>query len=240
MSKTIVDTREDKYLEYIELCKELGYPTTEMYLSRKIMVDGNILVDKAGRAHSWTRNAFNIMLSQFASKDIDDVTYGAGLVSLKRTEDTVFYLNSTVNTYTYSSAAGNTDYGIVVGSNNTGFAFDDNKMWVLIAHGESSGQLSYSTTNSSSAFTDGNTKFTTTLTRYLNNNSGGDVTINEIGLVAGLHWYSSGGQSYPPTYATESLRRLVLVCRDVLSEPDVLPDAMQYLVTYTMTLTYPE
>lgn len=232
---------EENYLEYLALCKELGYPTMEMHLNRKMILGNEVVVERDGRAHSWTRNAFNIILSQLGSKNIDDVTYGEGLISIKRTDDTIYSGAYAASIYSYNSVAGNSYYGIQVGSDDTGNAFDDHRMWTLITHGESAGKLSYWATNSSSAFTDGNTKFVTTITRYLNNNSGGDVTVNEIGLVAGL--IRDGSYNTPdygwPALTYLSYWRHALVCRDALAEPDILPHAMQYLVTYTMTLTYP-
>ena len=65
------------------------------------------------------------------------------------------------------------------------------------------------------------------LARYFNNNSGGDVSVNEVAL--SLRGYKPGS-TVPYNYMT---------ARDKLITTVVVPDTGQLKVTYTVQLTYP-
>ena len=60
--------------------------------------------------------------------------------------------------------------------------------------------------------------------RYFNNNSGGNVNVNEVGIVAYLQ-----GQ-YNQNY---------MMSRDKLAATITVPNTGQLRVTYTIQLTYP-
>jgi hypothetical protein len=222
---------QELYEDYFKACTELGYPTVETYLTRKIIApDGSILKSVTDRAHSWCRCAFNILLSNLGSVNIDDTSFGAGYLSIREPDGDIFYHNRTVTTYSYSAPAGDTSYGIVVGTSNAGYSFDDYKLWNQISHGISSGSLCYWDTVRTSSFIDSNSKYRSIISRYFNNNSGGDVTVNEVGLVAAIY-YSSGSSYYSSVRA--------LMSRDVLETSDVLQNAFKYYVEYTMITSYP-
>jgi hypothetical protein len=63
------------------------------------------------------------------------------------------------------------------------------------------------------------------LIRYFNNNSGGNVDINEASIYAAIYVNDPGNY--------------VAVCRDKLASTVTVHDTGQLKVTYTIQLTYP-
>ena len=94
---------------------------------------------------------------------------------------------------------GNTYFGILFGSGTTAPTLDDYKLESLIPHGTGSGQLYYHATQLS--YEKDTDRARVIVWRTADNNSGGDITISELGLV--MIWYPS-----PAEYA--------LILRDVL------------------------
>lgn len=103
-----------------------------------------------------------------------------------------------------NSAAADETFGIQLGTGATAVDRDDNALDTLIADGSGSGQLDYlaTTFSASVAITDG---FRFTISRQVNNNSGGAIAVEEIGLAL-LHRISG-----PAT-------ALFLCLRDLVSE----------------------
>lgn len=73
----------------------------------------------------------------------------------------------------------------------------------------------------------GTKTLTDTLVRFMNNNSGGDITVREVGLIAKLQTYTAYSMS------------LFLLSRDVLSPEVVVPNAGQIRLQYQVSLVYP-
>lgn len=73
--------------------------------------------------------------------------------------------------------------GLIVGTGSTPPTVTDWDLESLISHGSSAGQLDYGPTQSTLNIDTGNNKAVWTWERVFNNNSGGDITINEVGLV---------------------------------------------------------
>lgn len=82
-----------------------------------------------------------------------------------------------------TSAIGNTNLGIVAGTGTNAVAVTDYALQTLIAHGTSAGQLEYGA-QSIGTFTVSGSDAYTSHTRTLINNSGGAITIKEIGFYA--------------------------------------------------------
>jgi len=70
------------------------------------------------------------------------------------------------------------------------------------------------------------TTLTNTLIRYFNNNSGGNVSVNEVALVCKYFLYGAG-------------LMIMLLSRDKLGATVTVPDTGQLKVTYTIELAYP-
>lgn len=80
------------------------------------------------------------------------------------------------------AGAGVTTYGIVVGSGSSAVTVSDYQLGTLIAHGTGAGQLTYGAVELPANFTISGSDAYFRFSRTLTNGSGGNVTINEIGL----------------------------------------------------------
>lgn len=100
------------------------------------------------------------------------------------------------------------DCGIVLGSGTTPPTPDDFKLENQIPHGDETGKLHYMNNDCSEVQVSGN-EITFEITRDFINNSGGDITIGEMGLILDID-YKKGG-----TYYTAH----VLMIRDVFDTP---------------------
>lgn len=109
--------------------------------------------------------------------------------------------------------------GIVVGSGSTAPAPGDVNLQTTITNGVGAGQLSYSIQTSTQGTTISGSNTSFILQRLMTNGSGGNVTVNEIGLI-----FSAGGQSF-------------LIYRDVLGSSDVIPNGSTYRVNITFQIT---
>jgi hypothetical protein len=136
-----------------------------------------------GRSHSVVRN-YNNMQLQLAT--ITDGTYGTTYADgssccWKPANSALCTAQKPVNSYgNITAAAGDTTYGILVGTSDTAESFENYKIGTLITHGATSGKLSYSTTTSTTTWTSGTKTFANAIQRVFTNNSGGTITINEI------------------------------------------------------------
>lgn len=186
---------------------------------------GNLLSSHKQPGHSWTRNYYNWIFSQMSGIPYADGVFGAGNLNHKDTGGTirtsaVNAMYSTTVTYWRGVAADDT-YGIQVGIGTNAEDFEDYKLQTKIANGVGAGQLSYvlqEVATKAWAAPD----FTTTHARYFNNNSGGAITVNEVGFAPKIV------ANYP-----------TIITREKLGAGVAVPDTGQLKVTYTITLTYP-
>jgi len=111
--------------------------------------------------------------------------------------------------------AGNDSYGILVGTGTTEVSMNDYALANKIPHGTGSGQLSYGETSSYNELND--PQWDIGLQRSFDNNSGADITINEIGMVMKI---SDGSSTY-----------YVMIARDVISATTV-PNGGRVTVKY--------
>jgi hypothetical protein len=96
-----------------------------------------------------------------------------------------------------------------------------------IANGVGAGQLSYIEQDPHViSYNPGTRVLTNTMVRYFNNNSGGDVNVNEVALVLNQ---PQGGQVYGKWMQS----------RDKLAATVTVPNTGQLKVTYTVQLAYP-
>lgn len=109
--------------------------------------------------------------------------------------------------------------GIVVGSGSTAPAPANANLQTTITNGLGAGQLSYSVQASTQGCTISGSNTSFILQRLMTNGSGGNVTVNEIGLL-----FQFFGSSY-------------LIYRDVLGSSDVIPNGSTYRVDITFQIT---
>jgi hypothetical protein len=128
----------------------------------------------------------------------------------------------------FRGSSGDDTFGIEIGSGSTSENFNDYALATKITNGSSAGQLAFATSNVPViAYVAGTKTFTVAHVRYFNNNSGGDVTVNETGLVSS------------PYQTDISNIGATMWSRDVLGAPVVVPTTGQLKVTYTLSLAYP-
>jgi len=238
----MLDPKEErKYKRLRKLAQELHIPIPEAFWELEVRdKDGKVIQRLRQRSHSWTRNAYNLMFAQLAGKDLDDSSFGAGYLSLKNTGNYVMYGDAPTiasgsgayswdgTSYGYRSPAGNDTHGILVGSGTNPESFEDYTLQSKIANGTGTGELSYVESDPHAiTWTAGTLTMKNELTRYFNNNSGGDVDVNEVALVA--FGYSVGKTAYTQ----------YVMSRDKLASTVTVPDTGQLKVTYTIQLTYP-
>jgi hypothetical protein len=118
-----------------------------------------------------------------------------------------------ISTAALNAPAGNASYGIVVGTSDTPVTRDDYKLGNQIAHGNSTGQLTYGAVSIDAPVTYG-TGYLIRVTRVFTNNSGADITVKEIGV------YSYNNYNY------------FCIIRDVLTTPVTIPNGYSWTVRY--------
>jgi len=236
----VPDYREKYYRMMENAFGHLHVPMPQLFIETQIWDGrGNCIHHKQQRGHSWVRNAYNIALCTFASKDADDATtHGGGYLNVKDTGGTVRNTNSIpiMNDSHVSSAddagggylaiADDDTYGILVGDDNTAVSFEDYVLLSKIASGEGAGELSYTAMQThDESYVAGTKTFTISHARYFNNNESGEgaVSVEEAALVV-------------EAYAAADTR-LLLVSRDLTGSLSV-PYTGQLKVTYAISLVY--
>jgi len=234
----LIGAEEREYQQLRSLAQKLHIPIPEAFWELEVRdKDGRIIQRHRQRSHSWVRNAYNLLLSEMASKDANDSTFGAGLLSIKDTGGITRYGSDgacvcrglgygfEASSYAYRCPAGDNSHGIQVGSGTNAESFEDYVLQTLIANGSGAGQLAYALSElPTKSYNAGTKVFTITWVRYMNNNSGGSVSVNEVGLT---------------TYGSVSGQYKFLMSRDKLASTVTIPNTGQLKVTYTIQLTYP-
>jgi len=194
--------------------------------------EGNLTLDYSMPSRSWVRNAYNRLASQMLELDGATVTgsataYEAGSLKIKQQNATVYtYGEWLTGAQTYTTAAiSNDTYGIIVGTGNTAESFEHYALAAKVANGTSAGQISYQAQDAPvGAYNSDTKKWTATITRIFNNNSGGSISVAEVGYVCQLYYAAA---------------KDMLVCRDLLAEAVAVANGAQLTVTYTIEMTYP-
>lgn len=182
------------------------------------------------RSRSWVRNAYNHMAHQFldapySQTDGGSATYRAGSLraAILGGNDGVNVAYPAANGK-FSAGVNNSAKGIVVGTGTAAESLNNHSMGAIVNSGSAAGQLSYqASTVGGFAYDSVNRKWTATLTRIFNNNSGAPIVVKEIGLVSSDGLY------------------MFLFSRDLLAEVDwkTVHNGGQLTVTYTIEMTFP-
>ncbi len=231
-----------------------GMPALEIGWEKR-NAEGTLIARHSEPGHSWTRNGWNAWVKlvghagsyyswpgsgvggELNGKDMwYDTCYGDIYMTIeKRGEgdgggwsygDFVGYGFNNIN-----YAVGSEDwYGIVVGSGTAPWSKDGHKLSAIIRHGSGSGQLSHGAMPvSSKSYSAAKKRWTITHGRTFTNNSGADITVNEVGLCwAG--WYQ----------AMISVYRCFLMARDVLDVPCLVGAETSVTVYYRIIMDYSE
>jgi len=148
-----------------------------------------------------------------------------GWVTTDRNGNTVnFYFKNAADNYLYNAEvlapADDDNYGILVGSGTTAFSVNDYDLASPISNGTGSGQLSYGEMSVVASGDDYKQ-----WQRSFDNNSGADITVNEIGMAAKVTREEAGSQ----------VVYYVLLARDVISATTV-PNGGRITVKYTFRI----
>jgi hypothetical protein len=232
-------THESQYEELKKLARELHIPVAEAFWQLEVKDrNGRMIRTYNQRSHSWVRNAYNLLLCQAAaipsnsslglaivdtggSTHSDSGTQPASGWSSNGASNMRIYVGSN---YGFYAPAGVDSMGIVVGTGSGAENFNDHSLGARVSSGNGAGQLAYSAMDAPSISTVGTSKQVVWI-RYFNNNSGGDITVNEAGI------YTKGTVDGSTVY--------YMMCRDLLTGGVDIPDTGQLKVTYTVQLTYP-
>lgn len=123
----------------------------------------------------------------------------------------------------WSGLVGSNLLGIVVGTSATAVAPDDYALKAIIAHGTGAGQLLHNVQTQEAVQVVGAVS-SVRATRTFTNNSGGTITVREIGWYWGQH---------------DSVNSYQYFCgvRDVLGTPKEVADGLTLTVRYTFSVT---
>ncbi|MBA7694492.1 hypothetical protein ES703_103103 [subsurface metagenome] len=226
---------EQKYRRLRKLAQQLHIPIPEAFWTLEVFdKDGKLLQRHHQRSHSWVRNAYNHLASQLFAKNADDNAFGAGKLNIKKGDASLKYGEYPI-AFSYSlscddaprgylGSAAMDIIGIVAGTGTVAESFEDYKLQTKIDNGTTPGELAY-VASEATAIGYADTTLTATLIRYFNNNSGGAIGVNEIGIIAN-GYVANGSNQW-------------LQVRDKLATTVTVPDTGQLKVTYTIQLTYP-
>ncbi|GAI88778.1 unnamed protein product, partial [marine sediment metagenome] len=133
-------------------------------------------------------------------------------------------VGSTSKYYDYNTMYAGEQIGIQVGTGTTAPTPSDDAMEARIAHGESAGEFEYGGCEfRNMTISDPNGEFT--IRRYFTNNSGGSITVNEVGI-------------YSPAGTSESFAsRIFLIARDKVDPGVAVADTEILRATYVPQIT---
>ena len=114
-------------------------------------------------------------------------------------------------------------YGIVVGTGTAAESINDYALATQVAHGNGAGQLEHLASIIDAVVVSAPSA-SFKVRRTFNNNSGGAIVVNEIGM------YVQTRESIPTT-------RYYCVIRDLLAAGDSIPNGGAYQVAYTIQIT---
>lgn len=228
----------DKMETLIKLGRELGIPIPIAYVGYRVTdKKGRILSNQYGPGHSWTRNYYNFIFGSGSDGHGDGgSTFGAGLMSGKNTGGSILagtgYAvtrgNFTQLGYGINNNTTTNDYGIVVGTNDTAFDFNQYALAAIIATGNAAGQLAYQAQLASAlAYTAGTKTWKTTHSRLFNNNSGALITVKE----SALYWKC---QMFTSNFGS------LMFERNVPETPVDVAIGAQLTVTYEISMVFPD
>lgn len=192
--------------------------------------DGNVVSEKTIKANSWVRNYYNNLASCLLP-GLPGGVYGAGTLAIKDTSgttktSTTHYTNYTNTSSSRNGSAGNDGYGISIGTGGNAESFEDYVLQTPIADGTGAGQMSYAAgTIGSPSYNAETKKWTQTITRAINNNTAGSISVTEVVLYWGMN--------------VNNQACVACVDRSLLPAAVDVPAANKLTVTYTTEMTFP-
>ena len=172
--------------------------------------NGKLVDKKEGKGDSVLDNWINLMRML---RDPESWSYQWGFFDVGGTERHISNFNFSQSSM--KAPEEDDSYGIIVGTGTTPVSLEDYNLASKISHGTGSGQLSYGACSPYGISSD--TQADVGLQRSFDNNSGADITINEIGMVLKVY---DGTNTY-----------YTLIMRDVISATTV-PNGGRVTIKY--------
>ncbi|RLJ03010.1 MAG: hypothetical protein DRP11_01945 [Candidatus Aenigmatarchaeota archaeon] len=191
--------------------------------------NGKIIKRHRQEVKSWLKNFALFLKHQLHNENdvVVDTGGASATIICGLSECDLSYHSAGYGSLEFSANAGDNDdsFGIIVGSGTATVSPDDYNLASKIPHGTGSGQLDYDThTFESPTITNGTVKFS--ISRSFKNSSGGDVNVNEVGLV--IRSLSKAADK-----VCEDVKFLII--RDVLDSTVTVPDGGGLTVKYTIS-----
>lgn len=221
----MLDPKEEaRYADLRDKARELKVPLPpDIFIKLQVHDKNGILIfnDKQ-RGHSWVRNFYNAFANYFGVPATDTSTLGAGHINWYSIYWGSLYANQSGMVWpTAVGGIGAANAGIVVGTSDAAFSLNHTALQALIGNGNSSGLLAYQAQNAFTGVYDAGVKKWSALTsRIFNNNSGGSITIKEVGI----YGYMSNHYG--------------LAERSVLSPTVPVPNGAQLTVSYQFDIDF--
>jgi len=174
--------------------------------------DGKIIEKRREKAHS--------ILFGFAWWFGSILMAGGGTVKDVNTGQNVNNIQTNWQLTKVEAPSNDDSYGIWVGSGSTPNSLDTYTLASKIQNGTGSGRLVYGSTSCDILDSSNFPTMRYKISRSFTNNSGGDITVREIGLVM---QHSPDGSS---------INARMMICRDVLSSPVTVPNGGILYVNY--------
>ena len=182
--------------------------------------DGNLIRSFKQPMHTFVENAGSIISAAFGETCSHEPAFiftdvlGNGYTIL-------YSMQTNAGDYCAEAGEGVDTHGIVVGTSDAAWSYTQYCLQAQIRHGTGSGQLSYGATSIQST-SDTGSPAKLTLQRSFDNNSGGDITVREIGWQ--LVGKDDGGNP-----------RNFMIARDVITATTV-PNGGRLTVTYNILI----
>jgi len=209
-------------------CTQKDLPTFNAYLTI-IVRDSNGKVVKVHRqrSHSPTKNFLQLLIPFYylSSNNISITIVNTSNSSTTFTPATAAGISYPSNQKNYSSYL----VMIQVGSGSQSNPYNAYSLAAPIANGTGTGQLVYGTPSVSTSITASGSSAYFYVSQTFNNNSGGTVTITEVGIITNINIYGPyGGNNY--SFGN------ILVWYDVLSSSISVSNGGSVTIYYTFTV----
>jgi hypothetical protein len=236
LARNLNEEDKEKLLRVIELSKGLVHPPAMLIKTYEIGVkrdDGSVDVKERGRSDSFTRNQINVLTSQMLGVACNSTAaYQDSNINLKDTGGTIrgnvtyaLGINASLDAYHHPIVWNDDTLGIVIGTGNTAFNEDDYELDTQISDGEAGGEMVHLPMLAPThTWNGGSNDFTITDVRHFWNKSGGSITVNEMGWIARIFYFTAQTTSYD-----------CLLIRDVLGAGVPIADDKVCQAKYTFT-----
>jgi len=185
--------------------------TLKVYCLVEVKDKGKVIYSKQFESHSFVAQWLDLLYGMFGQNSLSIL----GNASPAE--------NISINPLQMNAGSGNQSFGIQVGSGTTK-SINDTALDSLIPNGNSAGQLAYGAMSfTSPAINTSTNQGNFSISRSFTNNSGGSVTVSEVGVV--VETYASNGNFYD-----------IFIIHDILSSPITLANTQVLTVTYIFSI----